>query len=69
MGHMNLDCGYLFHCPVLSGMNSSDLLPTPLIGALVMVPSSLNVDELTCLIYRPPEHRVTKLSPWDEILV
>jgi len=67
-GPMKLDCGYLFHCPVLSDIGISNPSPLSLTGRLVLVLSSPNVDELPFLIFHPPKGRAEKLSPWGGIL-
>ena len=61
MGNMKLDCGYIFHCPLISDGNLQEPLPLPLTGRLVLPPVLPKVDELTNLIFHPPENRIINL--------
>ena len=68
MGHMNLDCGYLFHCPVLFDVSILGPSALSLTGRLVPLPTLPNVDEVNFLIFHPPKHRLARLSPRGGIL-
>jgi hypothetical protein len=55
MGNMKMDCGYVFHCPLIFNINIPDHLPLPLNGRLILTPSLFKVDELAHLIFHPPD--------------
>jgi len=56
MGNMKMDCGYNFHCPLIFDIIRPVPSTLPLSGRVVLTPSSLKIDELTSLIFRPPEY-------------
>ena len=56
MGNMKMDCGYNFHCPLISNIIMPEPLSLPLSGRVVLIPSLLKIDELASLIFRPPEY-------------
>ena len=55
MGNMKVDCGYIFHCPLILNISMPELLPIPVSGRLVLSYSSFKVDELPHLIFHPPD--------------
>ena len=58
MGSMKVDCGYVFHCPLVIGKNISEPLSLPLTGQLVLIPSIMKIEELAYLLFRPPKKRL-----------
>ncbi len=58
MGNTKLNCGYIFHCPLISDGNLQEPLPLPLTGWLVLPPVLPKVDELTHLIFHPPKNQI-----------
>jgi hypothetical protein len=59
MGNKEKDCGYSFHCPIIVDIGISETLSLPFNGKVVSILPLLRVDELPCLIFHPPKHRVT----------
>ncbi len=55
MGNTTLDCGYSFHCPILTGLNLLDFAPLPYTGEPVSASSLIKVDGWIFSIFRPPE--------------
>jgi hypothetical protein len=53
---MKMDCGSIFHCPLISAVTVSDPFPLPLSGRVFSTPLSFKVDGLPRLIYHPPKH-------------
>jgi len=53
-----LECGYLFHCPLILDGSLQEPLPLPLSGRLVLPPVLPKIDELTNLIFHPPKNHV-----------
>jgi hypothetical protein len=58
MGNTELNCGYIFHCPLLSDGNLQELLVLPLAGCLILPSVLPKVDELTHFIFHPPKNRI-----------
>ncbi len=58
-GNMDLDCGYIFHCPFLSNMNLSEPITLPYFGRAVLILSLPAMDELTRPVFHPPEKWIT----------
>jgi hypothetical protein len=56
MGNMKMDCGYLFHCPMIVDLNISEASGLPLNGRLVSAKPLLVVKELVHSVYHPPEY-------------
>jgi hypothetical protein len=56
IGNMRLDCGNNFHCPLIFSIIMPEPLPLPFSGRVVSIPFLLEVDELTSLIFHPPEY-------------
>jgi hypothetical protein len=54
-GIMKMDCGSLFHCPMIVDKILPETSGLPLRGCLVPLKLSLVVDELPDLIFRPPK--------------
>ena len=54
MGNMKLDCGSIFHCPMIFDIRVSDPTPLPLRGLFFTAPSLFHIDELPRLIFHPP---------------
>ena len=63
MGNMKIDCGYLFHCPMIVDLNISETSGLPLNGRLVSTKPLLVVKELTHPIYHPPEYLKANFIP------
>ena len=55
MGNMKVDCGYIFHCPLILNISMPELLPIPVSGRLVLSYFSFKVDELPHPIFHPPD--------------
>jgi hypothetical protein len=62
--NMKMDCGYIFHCPFLSDRIIYLPFSLPFIGRLVLIPILPNVDELTHLIFHPPEYELKNFNSW-----
>ncbi len=62
MGSMKMDCGYVFHCPILVDKNISEPLSLPLTGQLVLIPSIIKIEELAYPLFRPPKKRLLKID-------
>ena len=58
MGSMKVDCGYVFHCPLVIGKNISEPLSLPLTGQLVLIPPIMKIEKLAYLFFRPPKKRL-----------
>jgi len=58
VGNMKLDCGYSFHCPILSIVISEPFHPS-YVGRLALIPSLKTVEEVVHPIFHPPEFIVT----------
>lgn len=52
---MKMDCGSLFHCPMIVDKIFSDSSALPLRGCLVPIKLSLAVDEFPNPIFHPPK--------------
>jgi len=63
MGNMKMDCGSLFHCPMIVDLNISEISGLPLNGRLVSTKPLLVVKELAHPVYHPPEYLTTNLIP------
>jgi hypothetical protein len=56
MGIMKMDCGSIFHCPLIFNISESEPTPLPLWGRIFLTPSLFKVDALPRLIFHPPEY-------------
>jgi hypothetical protein len=63
-GNMRMDCGNNFHCPLIFNITMPDPLPLPLSGRVILTPSSMKIDELTSLIFHPPEQGFQNSISW-----
>ena len=63
MGNMKMDCGYLFHCPMVVNIIISGTAGLPLSGKLASAKPLLVVKELTHPIYHPPEYLKPNFIP------
>jgi hypothetical protein len=53
---MKMDCGSLFHCPMIVDLNISGTPGLPLNGRLISIKPLLVVKELTHSIFHPPKY-------------
>jgi hypothetical protein len=61
-GNKKMDCGYIFHCPLIFDGALQEPLPLPLNG-LLPLPSILSkVDELAHFIFHPPKNQIISNS-------
>jgi hypothetical protein len=58
MGNMKMDCGNVFHCPLIINGSLQEPFPLPLSGWLILPPILPKVDELTHLIFHPPKTQI-----------
>ena len=63
MGNMKMDCGYLFHCPMIVDLNISEPSGLPLNGRLVLTKPLLGVKESVHSVYHPPEYLTRNFIP------
>jgi hypothetical protein len=56
MGNLEMDCGYLFHCPMIIDLGIPETSSLPLNGRVVLKKPMLIFDELTHPIFHPPEY-------------
>jgi hypothetical protein len=56
MGNMKMDCGHLFHCPMVVNIIISGTPDLPLNGRLVSTKPLLVVKELAHSIFHPPKY-------------
>jgi len=61
-GSMKMDCGSLFHCPMIVDRIFSESSALPLRGCLVPIKLSLVVDEFPDPIFHPPKHNPKFIS-------
>jgi hypothetical protein len=54
-GNMKLDCGYIFHCPLLSNLGLPESITLPYFGPAVLISSLPMLDEFIHPIYHPPK--------------
>ncbi len=75
-GIAKMDCGSLFHCPVIVDQIFSETSALPLRGSLVPTKLSLTVDELPNSVFHPPrisdpiflspgEGAANEMQAWD----
>lgn len=63
MGNMKMDCGYLFHCPMIVDINISEtpsFLPN---GFSISIRTFLLMEELVHSIFHPPEYLIANFIP------
>jgi len=53
-----MDCGSIFHCPLILNGSLQEPFPLPLSGWLILPPILPKVDELTHLIFHPPKNQI-----------
>lgn len=58
MGNMKMDCGNVFHCPLILNGSLQEPFPLPLSGWLILPPILPKVDELAHLIFHPPKNQI-----------
>jgi len=63
MGNKKMSCGYIFHCPLVFNLIMPNLLRLPLVGRLILTPSSFQVDELPHAVFHPPEDLSANFIP------
>ncbi len=79
MGSTKMDCGSLFHCPMIVDKIFSESSALPLRGCLVPIKLSLAIDEFPDPIFHPPKHfvlsfylggdgavRYASIEPWHK---
>ncbi len=59
---MKMDCGSLFHCPMIVDLNISETSGLSPNGRLVSTKPLLVLKELTHTIFHPPEHSNPNLN-------
>jgi len=57
-GGMKMDCGSLFHCPMIVDNIFSESSALPFRGCLVPIKLSLAVEEFPDPIYHPPKYSI-----------
>lgn len=63
MGNLEMDCGSLFHCPVIIDMGIPETSSLPLNGRFVSNKPLLVLDKLTHSVFRPPEYLSANFTP------
>jgi hypothetical protein len=63
MGNMKMDCGYLFHCPMIVDINISETSSLPPNGFSISIRTLLLMEELVHSIFHPPEYCSQTLFP------
>jgi hypothetical protein len=63
MGNMKMDCGYLFHCPMIVDINISETSSLPPNGFSISIRTLLLMEELVHSIFHPPEYLSAKFIP------
>ncbi len=63
MGSMKLDCGNIFHCPLIFSISVSGPTVLPLSGRFFLTFFSVKVEELPRLVFHPPEYLDQNLTP------
>jgi hypothetical protein len=62
MGSMKImDCGYAFHCPMISDGSLQEPFSLPLNGWLPLPTALPKADELTHLIFHPPKNLIISI--------
>jgi hypothetical protein len=56
LGNVMMNCGYSFHCPLISSITPLQPVAIPNIEPLVLIMPSLLVEDLEYPIFHPPEH-------------
>lgn len=64
MSNMKMDCGYNFHCPLIFNITMPEPLPLPLNGRVILARPLPKINELTYLIFRPPEQGIQNSISW-----
>ena len=59
MGNVKMDCGCLFHCPMIVNKTILETYSLPLNGRLVPAKPLLIVDELIRVIFHPPKDLIS----------
>jgi hypothetical protein len=65
-GIMKMDCGSLFHCPMIVDKVFSETSALPRRGCLVPIKLSLAVDEFPDPIFHPPKYLVPNPYLWEK---
>jgi hypothetical protein len=55
MGHVEMNCGYIFHCPFISNISLSEFNPIPNIGRLVSITVLPVIEDLEYPVFHPPK--------------
>jgi hypothetical protein len=63
MGNMKMDCGYLFHCPMVVNIIISETSSLPPNGFFISIRTLLLIEELVHSIFHPPEYLIANFIP------
>jgi hypothetical protein len=63
-GNAKMDCGNIFHCPLISNISIPETLFLPLFGRLVLMSYLPEVDELPDFIFHPPKKVAPNSNLW-----
>ncbi len=62
-GHMKMNCGIPFHCPMTVDVLVSEISCLPLSGLLIPAMTQLSKDGLVVAIFRPPKYSSPNFIP------
>ena len=63
MGNLKMDCGFLFHCPMVIDMSISEISGLPINGWLFSTKPMLVVKKLIHPVFHPPEYLSADFIP------
>jgi hypothetical protein len=63
MGSMKLDCGNIFHCPLIFSISTSGPTALPLSGRFFLTSFSVKIEGLPRLVFHPPEYLDQNFDP------
>lgn len=67
-GQSGPECGYLFHCPILSDFRAWELSALSLSGWLLSASPLVRLDDLVSRIFHPPKAFEANTAEWGERL-